>query len=36
MDLGCDEILTYEQVLVHDSDCHYAVVKCTAFNECKT
>ena len=35
-DLGCDKVLSYDEVLVHDLECEYAVVKCAAYDFCKT
>ncbi len=35
-DLGCEKILNYEQVQNHDSICKFALVRCEAFDKCKT
>lgn len=34
--LGCQQILSYQQVQSHDVECGFAPTKCEAFSKCKT
>jgi hypothetical protein len=34
--LGCQKVLSYEEVRDHDTVCKYTPVKCSAFSTCKT
>ena len=34
--MGCDKVLSYNEVQHHDQVCKYALVKCEAFKNCKT
>lgn len=35
-DLGCEQILTYQQAMNHDKECPFGLVKCDAYSLCKT